>query len=66
MNSKGRCLCDYCGEDIGPRDPYPGPESCGDPECEKDRRADMRAQYDEARLQAEEDGYGAYGGPGAY
>lgn len=53
--------CDYCGEELGVYERYPGePESCGKPECNREIQAMQRAEREERQMRAEMDDYGRY------
>jgi hypothetical protein len=53
--------CAWCGDEIGPGKNNPRePESCGEPECDREVRAMYRQMEDEAREDAADDNYGRY------
>ncbi len=57
--------CVNCGAELGRYKHYHGDmESCGEPECRQELRAQYEMREAEARERAERDGFGLYGGYG--
>ncbi len=67
MPKERRACCEWCGEDIGLYDPaYPGPDSCGEVKCNREVNYMIAESDARARDEAEEDGFGRYGGSGGW
>jgi len=68
MPTKMMQRCEYCGEPLGvfAHSERDGHLSCGDPACStmaaRDERDDARAEDEQARMAAEDDGYARYRG----
>jgi hypothetical protein len=62
-----RIHCSWCGEDLGGApdgSSWRDIESCGSAECNRECRGMEREQDEQARYEAEADGYSRYGGSG--
>lgn len=53
--------CSYCGKELGVYEkPWRERDTCGERECEREARADERAEREQAMFDAERDDYGRY------
>jgi hypothetical protein len=57
-----KATCEYCGKDLGYEKKFmDGPDTCGDPECNRFLRQCFQGELADRRYRAEQDDYERYG-----